>query len=109
MRFEAKLDEVVRDKDGKSLGTVRDNLTTLAERRGQGARGAITKLTNPHDFPESLRYLMDWYYEVAGGDGLTWHDIDAWQRATGRQLDREEAAALFRIDAVKRHPEEAGK
>jgi hypothetical protein len=90
------------------MGTVRAHLTAAASR---GSARAAERLVGPH-VPELLRYLLEWSIELAmgrrvgmnGPEQISWMDLDAWARMTGRSLDPHEAQGLMLIDAVRLNP-----
>lgn len=71
----------------------------VAARRGVAAAAAA--LAGP-ELPEHVAYLWDWYLELnaARAPGhLTYVDIDAWARLTGRTPDPDEVRGLLELDA----------
>lgn len=57
--------------------------------------------------PDRVVHLWRWFIEIlpgcAGGLGpssIRWVDLEAWGRITGRQLERWEIAALFRLSGT---------
>lgn len=103
-------------EDGTPLRTILERRAgrTSADPRGQQAtEEARRKLVGP-EFPEPMRYLWDWYHELAAGRGvgmsgllpIAYQDIDAWSRLTGHAVTPVEVRALMTLDAVFRHPGE---
>lgn len=78
-----------------------------------GHAGAMASLEEP-PFPEALRYLQKWLYEVHGRSGasmgglapLSYGCITEWMALTGADPTGYEVEALLLLDAVLRHPEE---
>lgn len=112
MEFEARLDQSVRDANGKPVGTKtqRTHLEEAVRQGGPGATVALRALANPNTYPGPLRYLHDWSLELYGRsgfselgmNGLTWQALDAWARRTGRNPTPAEADGLFAIDTAVR-------
>lgn len=50
--------------------------------------------------PEHAAYLWGWYLEVRGPGVLTFAEIDAWARLTGRPVTGEEALVLRSLDNI---------
>ncbi len=101
------------DKAGKSE---RAHLRFALKKRDPKTRMlARARLTNPHPYPETLRYLHGWARELHARSGtsgfgmnpLTWQAFDAWARRTGRAPDPAETDALFALDVVMLFPEES--
>jgi hypothetical protein len=62
--------------------------------------------------PDAVRYLADWHTELQqarrwtehGMDPLSFAELDAWARLTGRTPDALEVEALMQMDLAARHP-----
>ena len=88
-----------RDKDGVSE---REHLLAAQRMLGQ----QMPELVSPH-IPDWALYLWDWFRELSqgrqGGLGpspLSWSDILAWAKLTGRRLSPWETHTLRAIDAA---------
>lgn len=83
----------------------------LESAAARGNASAIKLLHGP-ECPEPLEYLLAWSRELSrsrtvgfhGVNGLTYQDIDAWARFSGRTPSPMEVEALFVLDAVSRAP-----
>lgn len=61
----------------------------------------------PPECPEELAHVMGWFIELsaarqpgfAGLAAITYADIDAWKRLTGREPDAYEVGCLTLLDA----------
>lgn len=68
----------------------------------------LREITNPHAYPEALRYLHEYAHELYARSGfsevgvnpLTWPVLHAWMQATGRDLTVAEQRALLEIDGA---------
>jgi hypothetical protein len=57
------------------------------------------------EFPVQLRYVWDWFCEIIPGiqgSGfsypiISWSELDAWARLTGRELSSHEARTIVRL------------
>lgn len=98
------------DKEAKQ-GPRRKHLERAAKRGNKRARET---LEGPGPFPAGLEYLWRWARELHpargfgahGPNPVTWPDLDAWARRTGRDPDPDEARALLEITAVMAYPPE---
>lgn len=59
--------------------------------------------------PPEMLYLLGWFLEVSAGRGgngwggynpLSWGEIEAWSRLTGRNLQPFEVGALRQLDGI---------
>lgn len=90
------------------MGSVRAHLSAAAKR---GSVRAAERLAGP-PVPDALEYILEWATELASGrrvdmNGpvqLSWMDLDAWARVTGRHVEPHEAQALMLIDSVRLNP-----
>lgn len=65
--------------------------------------------------PDALAYLWEWFIELSAARGasmsglaaITYRDVEAWSRLTGRVLDQLELSAIMHLDVAFRHPGEA--
>lgn len=61
-------------------------------------------LPEPPPIPGSLRYLWNWFCDLASGRGarapLAWAEVDAWARLNGVTLRPWEARVLRRLDKL---------
>lgn len=108
MRHEARLAK----SDEKGV-TRRKALQSLLQRRAEVAARARKELAGPGR-PSGFLYLWEMFLEVGRSRGasmvglnpISYPDIDAWARLTGRAPDALEVDALFAIDAAWRDPKE---
>lgn len=56
------------------------------------------QLADAPECPEELEYLWDFYREVFTGEPLTFQEMEAWSRMTGKPVTGWEADALKSID-----------
>lgn len=89
-----------RQKDG---ATLREHLESV-----QRQTGITPKELEPLDVPYALEYLWQWFCELSAGrhyseygpQSLSYTEMLAWARLTGKQLMVWEVETLKRIDAV---------
>ena len=89
----------------------RTHLERRAERGDRIGLEAREQLRGP-EMPQALEYLWEWFLELnasrsVGMHGLaaiTYQDIDAWARLTGREPDPLEVQALMQLDTAWRFP-----
>lgn len=77
-----------------SESTQREVYDVVAKRRGVDP-ATLYKL--PECPPECL-YLLDWFYEVRGGEPLTFREIRAWDELRGVGVSPEEVKVLMLLD-----------
>ena len=82
---------------------------------GACARRGAPALVVPEgpDYPHEVHYLREWIGELHGRSGvgmagvlpLSYTELDAWARRTGRNPLPHEVDALIRLDSVLCHPD----
>ena len=95
-----------RTDDGS---TERAHCEASARGKGKGAEESRARLVPP-PLPEPLTYLFVWWTELHAARGqsmhgiapLTYADLDAWARMTGRDPEPFETDLLLRLDATFR-------
>ncbi len=83
--------------------TLREHLTSVYQQTG-----VLPPELDEPEIPTSLAYLWQWFQELSfsrsshgyGHNPLSYGDMDAWARLTGRRLDPWEVQALKDVDVV---------
>lgn len=61
------------------------------------------QLANQPPLPELVTYLWHWFLELRGSSPITFAEIDAWSRVTGKPVTGEEAKVLRTLDILSRN------